>query len=327
METLRVYKKAQKNVNIIQEFHWADDYIYNNLLNRNIMSSLKSIFLFCVLWIFTSCSMRPPSAVGFALERAGTNRSELERVLQYYSRSEADSLKLRAAEYLIANMPGHRCLHGPKVDSYYREIYSILQGEERDPQQLMAKLNQIAAHYPIIDSVVRYDIEVITADFLIHNIEQAFQQWKSPTADYLTFNQFCEWLLPYKVAELQPLDYWRDTLSQHFTERLRSDSSNDENYNFPYYRAFWINYEARMAVRPNILPNLAEYKGYEFYGASSIYRLPFGDCFDYTTLAVATLRSHAVPAVFDYLPQWGRGGLSHSWFAFFNDNGDFMSSP
>ncbi|MEQ2544032.1 hypothetical protein [Alistipes intestinihominis] len=98
----------------------------------------------------------------------------MEYVLKYYSRSEADSLKLRAAEYLIVNMPGHQCLHGPEVDSYYREIYPILHGEERDPQQLMAKLNHIAVQYPIVDSVVRYDIEVVTADYLIHNIEQAF---------------------------------------------------------------------------------------------------------------------------------------------------------
>ena len=290
------------------------------------MSLTKLALLCSALWTFTSCTSSYPG-VDTALGQAGKNRSELEHVLKYYSRFETDSLKLRAAEYLIANMPGHRCLHGTEVDSYYREIYPILHGEERDPQQLMAKLNQIAMQYPIVDSVVRYDIEVVTADYLIHNIEQAFRQWESPTANYLTFDQFCEWLLPYKVAELQPLDYWRDTLSQHFTERLRNDSPNDENYNSPYYKAFWINAEARLAIRPNIPPNLAEYKGYKLFGASSIYRLPFGDCFDYTTLAVAALRSHAVPAVFDYLPQWGRGFLSHSWFAFFNDNGDFMSSP
>lgn len=290
------------------------------------MRFLKFFVPYYALWILASCSS-VPARLEAALEQAGPNRTELEQVMHYYSQSDADSLKLRAAQYLIANMPGHRCLHGPAADSYYREIYPILYGSERDPQQIMARLNQVAARYPSADSMIRYDIEVITADYLIRNIEQAFRQWESPAANYLTFEQFCHWLLPYKVAELQPLDNWRDSLSQYFTERLQSDSPNDENYDSPYYKAFWINAEARTAVRPNIPPNLAEYKGYKLFDASALARLPFGDCYDYTTLAVAALRSHAIPALFDYLPQWGRGYLSHSWFAFLNDNGDFMSSP
>lgn len=290
------------------------------------MRLLIVLLLYCILCTPTACTSFP-AEVEAALAQAGKNRTALEQVLQYYSQSETDSLKLRAAEYLIANMPGHRCLHGPEVNAYFQEIYPILHGSERDPQQIMSRLNRAAAHYPPADSMVRFDIEVITADYLIRNIEQAFRQWETPAAGYLRFDQFCEWLLPYKITELQPLDNWRDTLSRHFTERLQTDSPNDENYDSPYYKAFWINYEARMAVRPNIPPNIADYKGYKLYAASILPRMPFGDCFDYATLAAATLRSHAVPAVFDYIPQWGRGYLSHSWFAFLNDNGVFMPSP
>jgi hypothetical protein len=40
------------------------------------------------------------------LQEAGSNRCELEKVLKHYSKNPADSLKLRAAEFLIANMSG-----------------------------------------------------------------------------------------------------------------------------------------------------------------------------------------------------------------------------
>ena len=39
-----------------------------------------------------------------ALELAGSNRCELEKVLEHYA---DDSLKLEAAKFLIRNMPGH----------------------------------------------------------------------------------------------------------------------------------------------------------------------------------------------------------------------------
>lgn len=60
----------------------------------------------CIIFLATlSCQTRN-EALETALQLAGENRSELEKVLDHYSRTPADSLKLRAAEFLIANMPG-----------------------------------------------------------------------------------------------------------------------------------------------------------------------------------------------------------------------------
>ena len=68
------------------------------------MSLTKLALLCSALWTFTSCTSSSPS-VDAALGQAAKKRSELEYVLKYYPCSETDSLKLRAAEYLIANMP------------------------------------------------------------------------------------------------------------------------------------------------------------------------------------------------------------------------------
>ncbi len=281
-------------------------------------------FLLSVCFL-SACRSRS-AGVTDALELAGQNRSELERVLEHYAQRESDSLKLRAAEFLIANMPGHRCIYGPEVDSFFCEIDSLLDCEVSDSYPIVTGLNEVAERYPPQDAVVRNDIEVITADYLIRHIDRAFRQWESPCADYLTFDQFCAWLLPYKVAELQPLDYWCDSLECRFSERLRATPQNDENSYSPYYRTLQILPELRAGVGPNIPLNYADYKGYKLFAATALYRMPFGDCFDYSTLSVAVLRSHGIPAVFDYLPQWGRGFLRHSWFGFVNDNGVFLPS-
>ena len=46
------------------------------------------------------------------LDLSGNNRHELEKVLMHYKQSPKDSLKLRAAKFLIINMSHHYSLSG-----------------------------------------------------------------------------------------------------------------------------------------------------------------------------------------------------------------------
>lgn len=65
------------------------------------------------------------------------------------------------------------------------------------------------------------DVEIIKAEMLIATIEEAFMYWNyGDWAHYLTFLEFCEYLLPYKSRELQPLDNWRTCYWGHFNEGL-----------------------------------------------------------------------------------------------------------
>jgi hypothetical protein len=50
-----------------------------------------------------------------SLSLADSNRTELERVLSHYSENPADSLKYRAAVFLIENMGGKRSLDTASV--------------------------------------------------------------------------------------------------------------------------------------------------------------------------------------------------------------------
>lgn len=42
---------------------------------------------------------------------------------------EIDNLKLKAAIFLIENMPGHQSLGGSYIDKYYKETDSILSND------------------------------------------------------------------------------------------------------------------------------------------------------------------------------------------------------
>ena len=61
------------------------------------------MFLFTVAWLAASCTAGKPdsSPLERALQAAGENRGELEKVLAHYAQDPTDSLKLKAARFLI----------------------------------------------------------------------------------------------------------------------------------------------------------------------------------------------------------------------------------
>ena len=61
-----------------------------------------------------------------ALQQAGENRTELEKVLSYYQMDPADSLKYKAACFLIENMPFYTYYKGERLDQYL-SYYTLLQ--------------------------------------------------------------------------------------------------------------------------------------------------------------------------------------------------------
>ena len=59
------------------------------------------------------------SPIADVLDSAGSNRSELEAVLDHYKTKDANPQKLQAAEFLIKNMPAHYSYAGNEIYEYY----------------------------------------------------------------------------------------------------------------------------------------------------------------------------------------------------------------
>jgi len=150
------------------------------------MKNKTSILVFFAFLM--ACSTRPASdRLEDALQFAGDNRPELEKVLAQYA---DDSLKLAAAEFLIENMP-----------HYYTRTQ---QGKI-------------------------YDSKTVGADFLIRNIDQAFDVWQSHKwALPVTFDDFCEQILPYRIKD-EPLSDWRQAYREQLQPALDSLLTNSRD--------------------------------------------------------------------------------------------------
>lgn len=285
-------------------------------------NSLLSAFLLTTA-LTMGCANR--SLVADVLDSAGPNRSELEAVLNHYRTADNNPQKLRAAEFLIVNMPAHYSYASSEIYDYYNYAARILVDKSLSPEQQRDSLLLITDQkYRDLPNHTVPDAQVIKADYLIKNIDSSYDRWVNcEWASQITFDEYLEWLLPYKATELQEMDAWRDTLLAHFGKGLENPIKNDVEYNTTMATADMLRNDA--------------YHGLNRYGLYTRAGLPllnahlqavqtYGDIPDYAMTAVLVFRSAGVPAVLDETPVGSRGTAATSWYTIISDRGQELNS-
>ena len=263
--------------------------------------------------------------IRFALRMAGENKTELETVLNYYKTVDKDPEKLKAAEYLIANMPAHYSYADTSiVNNFYKDALKILKSGNNAQWQRDTILLISNQNYPGMSWNTVSDVKVIKSDYLIYSIDHAFTQWRTrPWAKHLTFEEFRDWLLPYKVTELQSFDSWRDTLSAYFSDSLSNLPANNDQCYTIYGALDIVRNEMVRKLNPYIAWTTAS--GYPLLNAETMANMTYGSCYDYVILANAVFKSVGLPTNVDIVPIWGRSHEGHSWYTILTDNG--IQSP
>lgn len=258
---------------------------------------MKNIYYF-IIYISLSITACEPSKLEQALSLAGDNRPELEKVLRHYSRSPADSLKLKAAMFLIENMPGHYTVTGGKVDLSRAKI-----DQDTTASYLLKKILDIAICH--VDGIYhgtreQEDVRYIKADFLIRHIDRSFEKRERfPWASELPFEYFLEYVLPYRF-ENERLDLWVDSLqiSPETLERILAADNNRYT--------LW-----------NINPNLSV-PGDEMLSSHPLvmnvlhHSIP-SDCKDWATQILLQNRVAALPASINFFPNYANRNGYHYW--------------
>ena len=266
----------------------------------------------CLCGLLISCQMQTVlPGMEETLSKAGNNRKELFLVLRHYE-SQDDSLRLRAAQFLLENMADKGYLTGRSIEEYYNFIDSIYQikQEEYDIPYIYATFRQ-QAKYLKENPVLNWDVQTLSADYLIQNIDEAFAVWNRPWNRHLTFEEFCEWILPYRVGTEIP-EAWRTLYRERFEPLLMNDSIrtaqqackviNDELIKLPIHIA--TQSAMGICIRPSTLINIK-----------------FGLCGDYANLAVYAMRACGIPVGVETIPHWGDGNQGHVFNVVYDNDG------
>jgi hypothetical protein len=269
------------------------------------------IFVFVVILFFASChgylkDTNYSEDVIKALKEAKKNKTELLKVIKHY---ETESMKLKAAFYLIENMEGHYYAKAKLVDKKGKKIdFNVLDYPDyKALKEELKKIEKEKGDLRFKRDFILYDLKTIKADFLIQQIDYAFKAWKEKTwARNYSFDLFCKYILPFRGSN-EPLEEWRKYFFEKYNgieEKMKDPTDlievtsliNDDVRS-------WFKFDPRFYVHPTD------------QGLSEMLKNKMGRCEDMTNLTIYALRANGIAVTSDYTPYWANTGNNHAWNA------------
>ncbi len=146
-----------------------------------------------------------------------------ERVVEYY-RSQGDTLKMQAAEYLARYSGYHYGV--PRLLSRKPKLSCLdfVSRPEVNPDSVFLSYLDSQDIYMIAEDPA-YDRDTITDEYLTDNIELAFDSWQQPWAKDVSFKDFRKYILPYRNGD-EALSDWRRYFMERYATSIMDSVSN-----------------------------------------------------------------------------------------------------
>ncbi len=239
----------------------------------------------------------------------GTGNVEMHRMVEAYA---GDPERLEAAAFLLENMGEH--------GTYTFDLVDAVSGAVADYSLYRPEITG-SNYRTVLDSLglaVRYrsesDLEAMTAEYLIRNIDQAFEaRERYPWAGHYSDTVFWRYVLPYRI-DAEELTDWRaffraryepmvDTLAEPRTvRRVARLIIRDIKKQFGFHP------EALM-LKPAFTPEEA-------------FACGRGECNSVANIYVLALRAMGIAATKDVIPVWGTSDGGHVETVYFDEEGN-----
>lgn len=222
-------------------------------------------------------------------------REKYKAVLTHYQKK--DSKRYKAAQFLIDYMEGHFSPEGEGINLYVQKV------KELQPKTNIGKLSKIWKEFHVhAKTVLVPDSMVITDNDLITNIDDAFAVWeKSPWKKDVSFQLFCEYILPYQVVDEHLSNNWRGQLRKAYQGLL--DGVTDVKTAFAVIRREVLD---RVSNSHTFTPYHLDVLSYE--------HIRRANCDQRCILLASVLRAYGIPAAIDFVPHWADySTMGHTW--------------
>jgi hypothetical protein len=235
---------------------------------------------------------------------AGSNIFELLKSLDHY-KIDPDLRKYEAAKFLIRHLDLHPHYEDPYSDQKMQWFVTRFESTRSGFRKLDDSL-EIAWSDTRMNTNRRKirDARVLSSELLIRHIDKAFEIWdESPWKNHFTFNDFCEYFLPYKSDESKP-EYWFEDYHQKYSsiiEQASEDAELPELIQRIYDEADSAAGWHHLQIRRNMTPSEKE-------------KILSGDCRYRSEWFGLILRSQGLPVANVYSPDEANTvGRIHYW--------------
>lgn len=263
----------------------------------------RTLPVILLLALFLSCSSQLDEQLDYALELAKDNRPELKKVIEHYADSPQ---KQEAARWIIANMPGHSVVWSEGIQAFADSVMQRRLSQERG-NQLWDSLCKVSSQ-----PYKQRDVETLSAEFLIDNIDMAFRAWReNPWKNEVDFDRFKKYVLPYRADNELLRIGWRDSLIRIYAPVVADAKTAKEAFE-----------HLRKAV--NSVKRNEKYDFPYVMDAVALRNHYSGVCLERCVYFTAVCRAFGLPVVIDNCGKWANySNRSHTWVALVLDDGTY----
>lgn len=129
-------------------------------------------------WYIGKCFLEEKliSSLEVALQSAEDNEGELHKVIRHYQKYPADSLKYKAACFLIENIPFYFYSEGEQLENYKSYYAWLKTSKGKVSEQVADSVKKVFGLMQVPKN--KRDIIEIDSAYLCHNIDWAFKVWQ-----------------------------------------------------------------------------------------------------------------------------------------------------
>lgn len=270
-------------------------------------------FLIFIVSCTQPAARKYPPTIEKTLIQAKGNRPELEEVINNYSEDPSDSLKLKAAYFLIANMPAHHYFKGEILDQY-QSFFEVTLDKTKNGSHRTIFQSYVEKYGPVVKDDLEkvYDLNSLEADYLIDNIDHAFKVYnEQPWGKKMSFEVFCNYILPYRVGDEKP-EEWRKKFYDQYNPLLDSVRSANGN-------AVAACKVICRAIKNSVNGGMKSISAFPSLGPQKLDKYRIGTCREQAEFATYVMRAVGIPVAIDYTPQWPFRSQGHSWNVVFDE--------
>ena len=232
------------------------------------------------------------------------NKNLEKEVINHF---QNDSLKLKAAYFLLDNMKEHYTYHSAATDSITKLLLQSDTVISKEKFELMWK------NFAQYDRTTKeYDIDILTDKQLVEDINQAFYTWQhAPWKNEVSFQHFCQYILPYRILQENLSIGWRDSLYQEYSSLITKQMDLKKAFSV-IHEAVWKKIKKTSVYYPYQL------------NALEMERINKGDCLQCCIYECYVMRALGIPVTIDCVSCWANySKTAHSWLALVAEDGTY----
>lgn len=209
----------------------------------------------------------------------------------------------QAEQFLLENMPGYGWTEDFLLDARTGDTIPFTPYDYENLYRAKDTLDLLKRSCRGVHAVYR-DSELLSRDSVATLVRDAIALWQSsPYARGVGFDDFCEYLLPYRAGK-EPLDLsYRDTIRRRYAHVFDSVGAD------PIAAACAINND----IKNWMIFDLRSHALLSEPSVAELMQEGKGSCRAISALFVQIMRTMGIPAAIDECPVWAHRNSGHEW--------------